>query len=151
MQTDFIVRCSGRLEYTSALIGAVILSYLLMRLHNWVSFPIEAILLFVWLVTAISIVISFIKAKIQYIEVNSEGIMMHTGLFNKKTTYVPYKRITNVGVHKNFLERFLKLGCLQIDTAGTNMVEISMRNIPSKYLDRIVRATHKNIGQGKGS
>ena len=150
MQTDFIVRCSGRLEYATTIIGAVILCYVVLRLHNWVPFPLDILFLFIGLVAAISIVISFIKAKIQYIEVDSEGITMHIGLFNKKTTYVPYERVTNVGVHRTLLERIFKLGSLQVDTAGTNKAEINMRNIPSKYLDRIVKSTQRNIGADEG-
>lgn len=150
MQTDFIVRCSGRLEYASTLIGAAILGYIILRLHNWVPFPVDIFLLFVGLVAAISIVISFIKAKIQYIEVDSEGITMHMGLFNKKTTYVPYERVTNVSVHRSFLERIFRLGSLQVDTAGTNQAEISMHNIPSNFLERIVKATQRNIGNDEG-
>ncbi len=150
VQTEFSVRCSGRIEYAGAIVGAAALSCIFIKLHNWINFPLEIVLAIIAVFSIASIVVSFIKAKIQYIEVDSEGVTMHSGLFNKKTTYVPYERITNIHTHKSLLERIFGLGGLQVDTAGTNKVEINMGNIPSKYLGKLVRAVQKNIIKGEG-
>ena len=144
--TEFVVRCSGRIEYASTLIGAGILSYILIRMNKWVVFPLDLFLGLIGAIALVSIILAFIRAKIQYIEVDEEGITMHMGLFNKKTVYVPYERITNIAVHRNLVERIFLLGSLQIDTAGTNRAEINMKNIPAKYLDRIIKSVHRNIG-----
>ena len=149
MHTEFVVRCSGRMEYAGTLIGAAILSYILITINKWVVFPLDLFLGLVWAIAIVSIVIAFVKAKIQYIEVDDEGITMHIGLFNKKTTYVPYERVTNIAVHRNLLERVFLLGSLQIDTAGTNRAEINMKNISAKYLDMIIKSVHRNIGNSE--
>jgi len=148
VETEFVVRCSGRMEYVTAIIAALVLAYIVFTLHNWIAFPLDTALIMLGALAAVSIVISFVKAKIQYIDVDSEGVTMHIGLLNKKTTYVPYERVTNVHINRSLLERVFMLGTLQIDTAGTNMVEISMRNIPSQYLDKIAKSVHRKLGKG---
>ncbi len=150
IHTDFIVRCSGRIEYTRTILSAGILGYILFRIHNWINFPLELAIGIILIISILLILIAFIRAKIQYIEIDEEGMTLHGGLFNKKTTYVPYKRITNIAVHRSIIERVFLLGSLQVDTAGTNQVEINMKNIPAEYLDRIIKSVHKNIKKDDG-
>ena len=150
VETEFVVRCSGRMEYATTVIAALVLAYIVFTLHNWIAFPLDTVLLVVGGIVAISIAVSFVKAKIQYIDVDSEGVTMHAGLLNKKTVYVPYERVTNIHINRSLLERIFMLGTLQIDTAGTNVKEINMRNIPSQYLDKIAKSVHRSLGKGRG-
>ena len=123
------------MDYVRSVLAALVFTFVLLRLNNWVSFPLELVLGAVWGIAILSIVAAFIRAKIQYIEVDTEGVTLHMGLFNKKTTYVPYERITNVHINRGFVERLFLLGSLEIDTAGTAQVEIKVDSIPSKYLE----------------
>lgn len=150
VETEFVVRCSGRMEYATAVIAALVLAYVVFTLHNWIAFPLDTVLVVLGGIAALSIAVSFVKAKIQYIDVDSEGITMHAGLLNKKTIYVPYERVTNIHINRSLLERIFMLGTLQIDTAGTNVTEINMRNIPSQYLDKIAKSVHRSLGKGRG-
>ena len=148
VDTEFIVRCSGRIEYAAAIIAAIMLAYAAFTLRNWISFPLDTVLLLIGALAAFSIIVSFVKAKIQYIDVDSEGVTLQLGLFNKKTTYVPYERITNIHVNRSILERVFMLGTLQIATAGTNAIEINMHNVPSHYLNKVAKKVSKGIWKG---
>lgn len=135
------------MDYTRSILAALVFSFILLRLNNWISFPLELVLAAVWGIAVLSVIAAFIRAKIQYIEVDEEGVTLHMGLFNKKTTYVPYERITNVHINRGFVERLFRLGSLEIDTAGTAQVEIRVDSIPSKYLDGIAKAIHGHVNR----
>ncbi|MFP3950102.1 MAG: PH domain-containing protein [Candidatus Micrarchaeia archaeon] len=137
VETEFVVRRSGRREYFSAFIAAVVLSFLLFSLNNWMELPLQVLLFLVWVLAGIFGIISFIKAKIQYIDIDDEGITLHKGLFNKKTVYVPYERITHINMDHDLLDRLFMLGTLKVDTAGTTKTEIVMSSIPNKYLEKM--------------
>lgn len=147
VETEFVVRRSGRREYFTAFVAAVVASFILFSLNNWMELPLQALVFIVWVLAGVSGVISFIKAKIQYIDVDDEGITLHKGLFNKKTTYVPYERITNINVDHNFIDRVFMLGTLKVDTAGTTKTEITMGSIPNKYLEKMSGCISGYIGK----
>ncbi|MBD3389806.1 PH domain-containing protein [Candidatus Micrarchaeota archaeon] len=147
VETEFVVRRSGRREYFTAFVAAVVVSFILFSLNNWMELPLHALIFLVWVLAGASGVISFIKAKIQYIDVDTEGITLHKGLFNKKTTYVPYERITNINVDHNLIDRVFMLGTLKVDTAGTTKTEITMGSIPNKYLEKMSGCISGYIGK----
>ena len=148
VETEFVVRCSGRMDYARAVFGAAVMAVIFMWVNTMHAIPLNLLYSLVVILAGISIVAAFIRAKIQYIDVDDEGVTMHTGLFNKKTTYVPYERVTNIQVRRSFVERLFMLGTLQIDTAGTHQIEIIMHNIPSHYLDKIAKSVHGYVGKG---
>ncbi|MCP4646891.1 MAG: PH domain-containing protein [bacterium] len=150
VETEFEVRRSGRMDYIRALFGAAIMAAIVTWVNMAYVLPLELIYSVIVGLTVISMVAAFIRAKVQYIDIDDEGITMHTGLFNKKTTYVPYERVTNVQIHRNFVERLFLLGTLQVDTAGTHRIEIIMHNIPSHYLDKIAKSVHGYVGKSGG-
>ena len=150
VETEFEVRRSGRMDYIRALFGAAIMAAIFTWVNLTYTLPLELIYSVVAILTIISIVAAFIRAKVQYIDIDDEGITMHAGLFNKKTTYVPYERVTNVQIHRSFVERLFLLGTLQVDTAGTHRIEIIMHSIPSHYLDRIAKSVHGYVGKSGG-
>lgn len=140
VETEFVVRCSGRIAYAKAIALGIVFGYAAMRLHG-LSFVPPFSLNMAYMVVggfaALMMVVAFIRAKIQYIDVDSEGVTMHTGLINKKSVYVPYRRVDGVRINRSIIDRIFLLGSLGIDTAGSNQVEIQMENIPSHYLDRM--------------
>ena len=150
VKSEFVVRCSGRMDYARALFGAAIMAGIFTWVNGTYALPLGLLYGIVAVLTAISIVAAFVRAKIQYIDIDDEGITMHTGLFNKKTTYVPYERVTNVQIHRSFVERLFMLGTLQVDTAGTHQKEIVMENIPAQYLNKLAKGVHSYIGRGGG-
>lgn len=139
VETEFVIRCSGRVEYAKALIIGAIFTYGIMKFHSLspIQFPLNTAYMVIWGVVALFIIAAFIRAKIQYIDVNSEGVTMHAGLINKKTNYAPYSKIDNVKIDRNLIERVFFLGTLGIDTAASDQIEIQMANVPSHYLTRI--------------
>jgi uncharacterized membrane protein YdbT with pleckstrin-like domain len=149
VETEFVVRCSGRMDYVRALFGAAIMAGILTWVDRTYALPLELLYSIIAVLAITSIVAAFIRAKIQYIDIDDEGITMHAGLFNKKTTYVPYERVTNVQVHRDFIERLFLIGTLQIDTAGSNRIEVVMHNIPSHYLGKIAKSVQTHMG-GRG-
>ena len=140
VETEFAVRCSGRIDYLKAIAFGIAFGYGAMRLHAYSFVPSFSLNLAYMLIggfAVLLVIVAFIRAKIQYIDVDSEGVTMHTGLINKKTMYVPYRKIEEVKINRSLIDRIFFLGSLGIDTAGTAQVEIQMNNVPSHYLDRM--------------
>ncbi len=144
----FVVRCSGRMEYANSILWAVAAGYVVTIVRNYVQFPLEAALGILAAFTLFAIILANIRARIQYIEVKDEGITVHKGLLNKKVMYIPYGRITNLRISRGIFERLFKLGSVEIDTAGTSLVEVVMGNIPVHYLEELQEAVQKG-GRGK--
>lgn len=136
----FVVRCSGRMEYANSIIWAVIVGYVITLVRNYVEFPMETVLGILAVFTLFALIVANIRARIQYIEVKGEGLTVHKGLLNKRVMFIPYGRITNLRINRGILERIFMLGSVEVDTAGTNTVEVVMGNIPSHYLGRLQEA-----------
>ncbi|MEM4271990.1 MAG: PH domain-containing protein [Candidatus Bilamarchaeaceae archaeon] len=140
VETEFTVRCSGRIDYAKAIALGIVFAYAAGKAHSLSfvpAFSLNMAYIIIGGFAALLIIVAFIRAKIQYIDVDSEGITMHSGLINKKTSYIPYRRIDNVKINRNLIERIFGLGSIGVDTAGSNQVEIEMDNIPYHYLERM--------------
>lgn len=61
-------------------------------------------------------------------------VIIHTGWLSTKLVSVDYGKITDVGVKEPLIDRlFTKSGHLTINTAGTTLYEIILKNIDSPY------------------
>jgi putative membrane protein len=143
----FVVRCSGRMEYANSILWALIMGYVITRVREYVAFPLGAALGILAAFTLFALVLANVRARIRYVEVKGEGLSVHKGLFNKKVMFIPYARITNLRVNRGIMERIFGLGSLEIDTAGTGIVEVYMGGIPSGQLERLNEAVQ---GKGRG-
>lgn len=57
-------------------------------------------------------------------------LIIRSGLFSKKLTYVQYDKIQNVRISKNIGERMMDMGDIYVDTAGGDEIEIVILDIP---------------------
>jgi putative membrane protein len=136
------------MEYANSIAWAVLLGYAVVRVREYAAFPLEAALGILAAFTVFAIALASIRARIQYIEVKDEGLSVHKGLFNKNVMFIPYARITNLRVNRSIIERVFGLGSLEIDTAGTGMVEVQMAGIASRYLERLQEAVQSRGRSG---
>lgn len=135
------------MEYVNSLVWAVIMAYVITTVRKYAEFPVETALGILIAFTLFAMILAYIRARIQYIEVKDEGLSVHKGLFNKKVMFIPYARITNLRINRSVVERLFRLGNVEIDTAGTHDIEVTMWNIPSHYLGRLQEAVQGRHGR----
>ena len=84
------------------------------------------------------------------IEIGENNVKLLIGVMNRQSTIIPYNRVTHVRTTHTLFQRVLGLGTLEIDTAGSDMVEVRLADIPNKYLEQILKnleeKTHGRAG-----
>jgi uncharacterized membrane protein YdbT with pleckstrin-like domain len=66
----------------------------------------------------------------KYVITNHE-VMKIEGIFNKKTTTIPYQSVANIKISKNILARMLNYGTVHITCVGKEGNDITMKGIKS--------------------
>ncbi|MEX2514752.1 MAG: PH domain-containing protein [Candidatus Paceibacterota bacterium] len=73
------------------------------------------------------IVYSVLWVRWYYYEVAPDEFKKEYGVISKSYTSIPYSRIQNVNIERSLLERMLGISTLQIQTAGTGMIQAEGR------------------------
>lgn len=64
----------------------------------------------------------------------NKRILIHKGWLSTNTISIDYSRITDVRVQENFFDKLLThTGDIAINTAGTAMIEVVLKNIEAPY------------------
>jgi uncharacterized membrane protein YdbT with pleckstrin-like domain len=63
--------------------------------------------------------------------VHGDEIIVKKGLFNKTVKYCPFRTVTNISTNVGVFDRLFKIGCIEIETAGTG----GMTNAPEEKLE----------------
>lgn len=56
-------------------------------------------------------------------EITNDAIIAHSGIITRNKEHIPFRAITNIATRQDIIDRFLKIGTLEIHTAGTGVVE----------------------------
>ena len=86
------------------LVGAPLLSYLLF------AFTIPFALCLIWWVRAFYNTLSY--------KITKDEVIWKGGVFFKKTSIVPYAKITNIDITQGPIERLFKISTIRLQTAG---------------------------------
>lgn len=62
-------------------------------------------------------------------ELNKDGMEIVSGVFSKKTRDIPLRRIQNVDVERNIVQRFLGIALVHVETAGGDSTEAAIRYV----------------------
>jgi len=71
----------------------------------------------------------------------NQRIIQENGLFSKRWVHVPYGKITDVEVDKDFLGRILDIGTIEIDTGGTEKFEEAIESVRNpEMIEKFIQA-----------
>ncbi|MBL0101410.1 MAG: PH domain-containing protein [Saprospiraceae bacterium] len=86
-----------------------------------------------WLVIIIAIltmlysIVNFFRT---YFMIINDELILHTGIFQRKKTSIPFARIQSINFEQNIIHQLFSVLKLKIDTAGSEKVSLSF--MPSK-------------------
>lgn len=72
-------------------------------------------------------------------ELTAETFDLRSGVVSRRTREIPYRRVQNVDVSRNVLQRALGIAELRIETAGGGETEAQLRYVSDDEADRIQR------------
>ena len=125
---------------------------LLLLLNKLTKLPTKALVaiggLFL-LLTIVSLLIAYLKYKNFQFKITKDQFYLKTGIFNKSQTILPFEKIQNVKLKQNFIQQFIKVYELTIETAGSTDTEISIKALSFKDADtlRKLLLTRKNTSE----
>lgn len=121
-----------KIGYGLAVLAAFLLVAVVATISSLLASPISAVAVVMLGLSLLLIPAYFhIKQKmVRYILTDSK-VEIDKGLINKTTRNVPLRIIQDVTVHKNFPQRMLGLGDIEIENANENDDKIVLKNINS--------------------
>ena len=157
-EMEISVRPTGRVTYITVIVLAALATIVVWNINaaiqQYLPIDLTVLLYAIWAIGALAIIISFVRHKVELVEVNENGIHCKTGIFNTKNTNIPFHKVDNVRVNRSFTQRVFMVGELCVDTAGTTQLEVKMADIPNDKLERLRAAIHSGVnkvhGKGKG-
>jgi len=141
--TDFVVKPSIKGYLIQIGLLAIFVSLVLVVLGNVLNQDIFLILIFVWVVSIFSLLLSWVIVNSKSMEITKQDISIHVGVLDTKSVVVPYYQITNVNIKRSLLDRILGQGKLEVDTPGSNAIELSMSHLENKDIAQIKESLRK--------
>jgi putative membrane protein len=65
-----------------------------------------------------------------YLDEENKEFIINEGIFNKSRLAIPLDKIQQVNINQSLLQRIIDVHSLEVDTAGTNKQEVSIKAIP---------------------
>src|SRR5688572_23784931 len=75
--------------------------------------------------------------------IESDSVVVRSGVFQRSLRHIPFKRIQNVSLHQNVLHRLFKVAEVRLESAGSTKPEAQMRVLrlrDAQALERQIRA-----------
>ncbi len=97
-----------------------------------ITFPILMALNLLWYAVAMGLSGPYFNS-LQY-EIQDDEVIVQVGIWTKSVKHVPYRTVTNLTAQRDILDRLLKIGTLNIQTAGmsgTTGAEESLVGLPN--------------------
>ncbi len=96
-------------------------------------------ILVLWVASLLLTLLTTALHRFKTVEIGDNSVKLITGIVHIKSIIVPYHNITNVHASQGLLQRIFGLGTLGIDTAGGDVIEAVLEDIPNSSLNEIVR------------
>jgi uncharacterized membrane protein YdbT with pleckstrin-like domain len=92
-------------------------------------------------VLALVILVGLVKRKATRYVITSERLHIRKGILAKRTQETRVQRVQNVNTEQSFLERIMRVGTVDFDTAGSDDSEFRFVGVASP--DEVVRAVDR--------
>ncbi len=141
---DNIIRPTAKVNHLIIVICAIIASLIVFVVFEKIGdmlmplFVIWAFAIILWLTASV-------VEKFTSIEIGESALTVKSGVLSIKTTLISYKQIANLHIKQGLFERIVGVGTVELDTSGTNRVEIIMRNIKKDDLDKLSYACKEGM------
>ncbi len=82
--------------------------------------------------------------------ISEDEIVIRSGVFSRKQRNIPIKRIQNIGINQNFLQRILGIAHVRIETAGGTVSEGNLEYVSRENAEdirKVIREYQHEIGR----
>lgn len=100
----------------------------------------------IWVIALALCASAEISKKFKRIILEEGQAIAESGLITKEIIHADYDRITSVNMRQDPIERLFKVGTIEIDTAGTEKIEVKMGGIKEEDMKRIASIVDKKGG-----
>ncbi|MBN2478421.1 PH domain-containing protein [Candidatus Micrarchaeota archaeon] len=133
------IKPTPKVQFIQILLSAVILTLLVHFLRSFLGTLTGMLYIGIWVLAVLLGAVAFVVHYFKEIEVEEDHMAVRTGVINSSHVWINYSNVTNVTVRKNLLERIMGVGTLEVDTSGTNKVEVIMSDLNSKDLEDVMK------------
>ena len=98
---------------------------------------------------AIMIVVGFVKRMATTYMVTNQRLYIRRGILSKAEQQTRIDRVQNVNTEQSVIDRLLRVGAVDFDTAGTDDSDFTFAGVssPSRVVEAVDRAQHSAVGQ----
>jgi len=96
------------------------------------------------LIIVVTLAEAMVYEKFNEIDVGNTSVAIKKGMLSVKSIVIPYAKITDMNIHRSLLDRLLKLGLMEINTAGSEGMEVVFPDIRKDDLAYISKAFREN-------
>jgi uncharacterized membrane protein YdbT with pleckstrin-like domain len=97
---------------------------------------------------ALVIVVGFIRRMATVYTITNQRLRIKRGILAKHVQQTRVDRVQNVNTNQTLLDRLLRVGTVDFDTAGTDDSDFTFAGVsnPSRVIEAIDRAQHESVG-----
>jgi uncharacterized membrane protein YdbT with pleckstrin-like domain len=109
------------------------------------------LMLAVTLLGVLLIILAVIRTRFLKITIDENTITYSAGVFATREVVLPFRKITEASFRQSLVQRVFGVGTLDVDTAGGDMMAISVGNIRYSDLKKILATINRNTGSEDGT
>jgi uncharacterized membrane protein YdbT with pleckstrin-like domain len=98
---------------------------------------------------ALVILVGFIKRIATVYTITNQRLRIKRGILAKRVQQTRIDRVQNVNTEQSVIDRLLRVGTVDFDTAGTDDSDFTFAGVssPSRVVEAVDRAQHSAVGQ----
>jgi uncharacterized membrane protein YdbT with pleckstrin-like domain len=98
---------------------------------------------------ALVVLVGFIRRIATVYTITNQRLRIKRGILSKKIQQTRIDRVQNVNTEQSVIDRLLRVGTVDFDTAGTDDSDFTFAGVssPSRVVEAVDRAQHAAIGQ----
>ncbi len=141
---DDIIRPTAKVNHLIIALCVVVASLIVLLVLNNIGDALIPLFI-IWALGIILWLTASVAEKFKSIEIGDGGLTVKTGVLSIKTTLISYKQIANLHIKQGLFERIIGVGTVELDTSGTNRVEIIMQSVKKEDIERISQACREGM------
>ncbi len=98
---------------------------------------------------ALLILVGFIRRVATVYTITNQRLRIKRGILSKRIQQTRIDRVQNVNTEQSVIDRLLRVGTVDFDTAGTDDSDFTFAGVssPSRVVEAVDRAPHSAVGE----
>ena len=133
--------------YLKGLLGAIVIGAIL-----WLATSAAVGIIAFVVVMALVILVGFFVRMATHYMITDQRLRIRRGILSKRVQQTAIDRVQNVNTDQSFIDRMLRVGAVDFDTAGTDDSDFTFRGVsdPADIVTAVDRAQRAQSTTGQG-